>query len=78
MSADLAGDLHAVVGAAGLLAGEDVASRSCDPFRVVPACARLLVRPASTEELSRVMALCDSREKVQCHWCSPTRENFDD
>jgi FAD/FMN-containing dehydrogenase len=53
--------LHAIVGEIGLLSGEDVSARSCDPFRNVPPRGGLIVRPASTAELSAVMALCSAR-----------------
>lgn len=51
-------DIRAIVGDRGLLLGEDVASRSCDPFRPVPPRGAMIVRPANTQEVSAVMALC--------------------
>lgn len=54
-------DLRAIVGDRGLVLGEDVAIRSCDPFRPVPAEGGIIVRPADTQEVSRVMALCHQR-----------------
>ncbi len=53
--------LREIVGERGLLLGEDVALRSCDPFRPVPPEGGIIVRPASTEEVSAVMAFCHER-----------------
>ncbi|WP_068088981.1 FAD-binding oxidoreductase [Novosphingobium rosa] len=50
--------LEAIVGPRGILSGVDVASRSCDPFDHVPPASAAILRPASTEELSRIVALC--------------------
>lgn len=54
-------EIVALVGPRGVLSRQDVSSRSCDPFREVPANAKVLVRPASTAELSAVVALCAAR-----------------
>lgn len=54
----LLAEIHAIVGDRGLLLGDDVAMRSCDPFRHVEPRGAMIVRPASTEELSKVMACC--------------------
>ena len=60
--------LHAIVGDRGLLTGDDIRSRSCDPFRDVPPESAAIVRPASTEELSTVMRLCHARgQRVVTH-----------
>ena len=68
MSARLEQALRAIVGDAGLLAGADVDSRSCDPFRNVPPRGSLIVRPANTAELAAVMRLCSShRQAVVSH-----------
>jgi len=57
-----------IVGPRGVLTGEDVRSRSCDPFRPVPPLGAMIVRPASTAELSAVMALCSMRgQRVVTH-----------
>ena len=56
-NASLIDGLRAIVGDRGLVLGEDVAMRSCDPFREVPPESGVIVRPESTEEVSRVMAL---------------------
>lgn len=55
---DLIRGLRAIVGERGLLTGDDIALRSCDPFRHVPPEGPAILRPASTHELSRCMALC--------------------
>ncbi|HJV43591.1 FAD-binding oxidoreductase [Caulobacter sp.] len=49
-------DIHAIVGDAGLIAGEDVGKRS--DWRGVVCEAKAVVRPRSTDELSAVMRLC--------------------
>ena len=65
---DLLSAIHAIVGDRGLLTGEDAAARSCDPFRDVSPEGRAIVRPASTEELSKVMALChEGGQRVVIH-----------
>jgi FAD/FMN-containing dehydrogenase len=51
----------ALTGDLGVLSAQDASGRSCDPFREVPARAKALVRPASTRELSEVVALCAAR-----------------
>ena len=55
---ELAESLLALVGPRGLLSGADVQARSCDPLRPAPTLARLIVRPADTQELAAVLALC--------------------
>jgi FAD/FMN-containing dehydrogenase len=51
-----------------LLVGEYASARSCDPFRDIPAEGCAIVRPASTQELSKVMALCHDRgQRVVVH-----------
>jgi len=60
--------LRAIVGDRGLLLGGDVTARSCDPFRPVPPRGGVIVRPASTEEVSRVLAFCHARgQRVVTH-----------
>lgn len=55
---DLLEDIRAVVGDPGLLTGDEVAARS-DSWPPRGGCrARAVVRPASTDEVSRVMKLC--------------------
>ncbi len=55
---ELIDGLRAIVGERGLLTGEEVAMRSCDPFRDIPPGGGVIVRPASSDEVSRVMRLC--------------------
>ena len=50
--------LLAIVGERGLLEGEDVAARSCDPFRNVPPRGPFIVRPGDTQQVSDVLKLC--------------------
>src|SRR5687767_13421442 len=65
---DLLAGLRAIVGDRGLLTGDDVSSRSCDPFRQVPPLGPAIVRPANTEELATVMAFCHARgQRVVTH-----------
>ncbi len=60
--------IRAIVGDRGTLTGDDVLMRSCDPFRDVPPGGPLIVRPASTEEVSAVMRLCHARgQRVVTH-----------
>lgn len=54
----LISDLIAVVGESGVLLGEDVAQRSVDWFTGAPCQAKAIIRPQTTEQLSKVMALC--------------------
>ncbi|WP_434983588.1 FAD-binding oxidoreductase [Vreelandella zhaodongensis] len=54
----LLNDLLAIVGPAGVLVGDDVSQRSVDWFTGAPCRAKAIVRPRSTEQLSRVMAVC--------------------
>lgn len=54
----LLNDLLAIVGPAGVLVGDDVSQRSVDWFTGAPCRAKAIVRPRSTEQLSRVMAAC--------------------
>jgi FAD/FMN-containing dehydrogenase len=57
----LISELREIVGPRGLLTGDDVSARSCDPFRQVPAQSPVIVRPANTAEVAAVMALCHRR-----------------
>lgn len=67
-AAELLSSLRAIVGDRGLLTGDDVRSRSCDPFREIPPEGAAIVRPANTEELSAVMRLCHQRgQRVVTH-----------
>ena len=52
-------DLRAVLGARGLLTGDDIGPRYfTDPRGEGPAQPRAVLRPASTDEVSRVLSLC--------------------
>ena len=65
---ELRSALLAIVGPRGLLEGEDVSGRSCDPFRMVPPGGRMIVRPATTQEVSEVLRLCHRlSQKVVTH-----------
>ncbi|MES2272257.1 MAG: FAD-binding oxidoreductase [Pseudomonadota bacterium] len=50
--------ISSIVGQRGLLTGEDVTARSCDPFTHLPPRSRAIIRPNSTGEVASVMALC--------------------
>ncbi len=65
---DLEAELDAILGDRGVMSGDDVLARSCDPFRAVPPGRAFLVRPASTDELSQVMAACHRRgQRIVTH-----------
>jgi FAD/FMN-containing dehydrogenase len=55
---DLLSQIAAIVGPQGLLTGGDVSGRAADWLGLSTCQARAIVRPASTQELSKVMALC--------------------
>jgi FAD/FMN-containing dehydrogenase len=60
--------IRSVIGDRGMLTGEDVAARSCEPFGHTPIRSLAILRPSSTEELSRIMALCHgAAQKVVTH-----------
>lgn len=42
----------------GVLTGADVAARSCDPFTHIAPGSPALLRPRSTDEVARILALC--------------------
>lgn len=60
--------IHEVVGDAGMLTGQEVASRS-DSWPPTGGCtAKAIIRPASTEELAAVMRLCfEANQSVVTH-----------
>jgi FAD/FMN-containing dehydrogenase len=58
MDEALIGGLRAIVGERGILTGEDVRARSCDPFRAVPPLGPAIVRPANTGEVAAIVTLC--------------------
>ena len=55
------GELRAIVGDGNVLEKEEVARRSAGAFRADNLRAGLLVRPGSTQEVSKVLALCHAR-----------------
>lgn len=58
MSMELLQQIHAVVGDAGLITGEEVATRPGDWQGRTSCSARAVVRPRTTAEVSEVMKLC--------------------
>ncbi len=60
--------LAAIVGERGLLLGEDVAARPNRSWGQGSCPARAIVRPASTDELSRVMRLCNDTGQTVVPW----------
>ncbi|MGI9223499.1 MAG: FAD-binding oxidoreductase [Woeseiaceae bacterium] len=57
-------DIVEIVGAKGVLTGEDVAARPESWIRPNPCRAKAVVRPQSTEEVSAVMRLCHAANQV--------------
>ncbi len=55
---DLLEQIAAITGPQGLLTGADVAARAGDWLGLSTCQAKAIVRPASTQELSQIMALC--------------------
>jgi len=55
---ELLKSIEALVGKGGLLTGDDVRARPVGWMNPAPNAARAIVRPASTAEVSQVMALC--------------------
>jgi FAD/FMN-containing dehydrogenase len=67
-SSPLLDRIMAIVGPRGILTGEDVSARSCDPFRHVPPGSPAIIRPASSEELSQILSLChDAGQPIVTH-----------
>lgn len=60
MSEALIQQLHAIVGDAGLVLGDDISARNIHVWRQEPVRARVIVRPASVEEVSAVLTLCNT------------------
>jgi FAD/FMN-containing dehydrogenase len=58
---DIVEELRTLVGVAGVLDAADLATRSAGAYRPDNLQARALVRPASTEEVSRVLRWCHER-----------------
>jgi len=55
---ELLGRIEALVGKSALLTGDDVRQRPVGWMNPAPNVARAIVRPASTDEVSQVLALC--------------------
>ena len=64
MTADILTRLQQIVGEKGLVTGEDVRSRSDVFFGVEPCQALAIVRPATTEEVSQTLSLCNELGQV--------------
>lgn len=65
---DLLTEISVIVGSQHLLTGDDVRARSDDWMSNTPCQAAAIVRPANTDELSRVMAACHRvRQPVVTH-----------
>ncbi len=58
---DIVTDLQALLPDGGVLTGDDVAGRSAVWGAFIPNQARAIVRPRTTEEVSKVLALCHER-----------------
>lgn len=61
---DLLAHIRAIVGDAGLITGDDVASRPADWLGRSKVEAKAIVRPSSTQELSAVMKLCHAARQT--------------
>lgn len=57
-----------IVGPKGVLTGDDVTARPNYSWGAGSCPAQAIVRPQSTEELSRVMALCNEHEQIVIPW----------
>ena len=57
-----------IVGPKGMLTGDDVTARPNFSWGLGNCPARAIVRPASTEELSRIMALCHEHDQTIIPW----------
>ena len=57
-----------IVGPKGILTGDDVTARPNFSWGLGNCPARAIVRPASTEELSRIMALCHEHDQTVIPW----------
>jgi FAD/FMN-containing dehydrogenase len=57
-----------IVGPKGMLTGDDVTARPNFSWGAGNCPARAIVRPASTEELSRIMALCHEHDQTVIPW----------
>lgn len=53
-----------IVGNAGLVLGDDISARNIHVWRQEPVRAMVIVRPATTEEVSRILALCSTEQQT--------------
>ncbi|KAA1189452.1 FAD-binding oxidoreductase [Pseudohalioglobus sediminis] len=65
---DITNAISEIVGPKGMLLGDDVNSRPNYSWGLGNCPARAIVRPASTDELSRVMALCNGQQQTIVPW----------
>lgn len=65
---DILNEIKLIVGARGLIIGDDVSQRPAYSYGQGQCEAKAIVRPASTEELSAVMKLCYQRGQVTVPW----------
>ncbi len=65
---DIIQSIADIVGPKGLLTGDDVSARPNFSWGLGNCPARAIVRPANTDELSRVMALCHGQEQSVVPW----------
>lgn len=56
--AELIETLARELGSGGVLTGDDVTARSCDPFVHVPPASAAILRPRSTAEVASILAQC--------------------
>lgn len=56
-------ELRALLGDRGVLTGEDVSSRSCDPFRNVPPLGGIILRPETTLQVAEILKICSRYEQ---------------
>lgn len=61
VSPELVAELKRTLPAVAVVEGEDLRGRSCDWHGLNPLRAPLLLRPASTEEVSRILAACHAK-----------------
>jgi FAD/FMN-containing dehydrogenase len=65
---DIIKSIQEIVGTKGVLTGDDVTAHPNYSWGLGSCPARAIVRPASTEELSRIMALCHEHEQTVIPW----------
>ena len=65
---DIINSISDIVGPKGLLLGNDVSARPNSSWGVGNCPAKAIVRPASTQEMSRVMALCHEHGQSVVPW----------